>query len=60
MDFCDKCGQDIDVLEPCIKIDYGFVNPDKSFADMGSLHVHVDCFDDTKALKKILEIFDKN
>ena len=60
MDFCDKCGEDIDTLEPCIKLDYGFVNDDKSFSGMGVLYLHIDCFNDTEALKIILDIFDKN
>jgi hypothetical protein len=60
MDFCDKCGQEIDILEPCIKVNYGFINPENSFSTMEFLYIHVDCFDDVKALKQILEIFDKN
>lgn len=60
MDFCDKCGKDIDVLEPCIKLNYGFVNSDSSFSDMGFLHLHVDCLSDNSAISKILESFEKN
>tara|TARA_R110000824_G_scaffold1603_5_gene7823 strand:- start:9652 stop:9834 length:183 start_codon:yes stop_codon:yes gene_type:complete len=60
MDFCDKCGEEIDVLEPCMKLEYGFITPEHSFGGMGILYVHIDCFGDTQALKKILEVFDKN
>tara|TARA_R100001244_G_scaffold132206_2_gene107516 strand:- start:7318 stop:7500 length:183 start_codon:yes stop_codon:yes gene_type:complete len=60
MDFCDKCGEDINLLEPCIKLKYGFVNEDTSFTEMGFLHLHVDCLSDDAALSKILENFEKN
>ena len=60
MDFCDKCGNNIDVLEPCLKLQYGFVNEDSSFGEMGYVIIHVDCFADADALAKILDNFDKN
>jgi len=60
MNFCDKCGEDIDKLEPCIKVEYGFSNDDGSFTGMGYLYIHVDCFTDIEALSKILQQFDKN
>jgi len=60
MDYCDKCEEDIDKLEPCIKIEYGFSNSDGSFTGMGFIHVHVDCFTDADALSRILESFEKN
>ena len=60
MDFCDKCGHEIDKLEPCLKLSYGLYNDDGSFASMGFIYMHVDCITDVDALSKILESFDKN
>ncbi len=60
MDFCDKCGEKIDKLEPCLRIEYGFNCDDNSFAAMGYLLVHVDCLSDVEALTKVLESFEKN
>ena len=60
MDFCDKCGNSVDVLEPCLKLQYGFVNDDGSYGEMGYVIIHVDCFADVDALAKILDNFEKN
>ena len=60
MDFCDKCGKDINVLEPCLKLQYGFVNEDSSYGEMGYVIIHVDCFADVDALAKILKKKKKN
>ena len=60
MDFCDKWGKDIDTLEPCLKIQYGFMNEDDSYGEMGYILVHVDCFTDVDALSRILNNFEKH
>ena len=60
MDFCDKCGENIDTLEPSIKIEYGFNNPDNSFEELEYIKLHLSCFNDADALSKILDRFDKN
>tara|TARA_R100001443_G_C3363400_1_gene179540 strand:- start:4521 stop:4703 length:183 start_codon:yes stop_codon:yes gene_type:complete len=60
MDFCDKCGEEIDTLEPCLRISHGFLNTDKSFSKMVSVHIHIDCCSDTHLLSEILSKFDKN
>tara|TARA_Y100001963_G_C6710132_1_gene413869 strand:- start:564 stop:746 length:183 start_codon:yes stop_codon:yes gene_type:complete len=60
MDFCDKCGEEIDTLEPCLKISHGFLNEDKSFSQMVYINIHIDCCADTHLLSEILEKFEKN
>lgn len=60
MDICDKCGEKIDKLEPCLKIEYGFNCDENLFAPMGYLLIHVDCCTDAEALRKVLERFEKN
>ena len=60
MDFCDKCGDEIDPLEPCIKVAHGFLNADKSFSQMVFVYIHIDCCSDTELLMKVLNKFDKN
>ena len=60
MDFCDKCGEDINKLEPCFKISYGFLNDDNSFYEDNYLLVHLDCFNDSNLLNKVLEQLKKN
>mgnify|MGYP003142960406 CR=1 FL=1 len=60
MDFCDKCGEEIETMEPCIRLEYGFVNPEKTFDSLGFLHLHVDCVNDLEALNKVIESLEKN
>lgn len=60
MDFCDKCGEEIETLEPCLKISHGFLNTDNSFGEMICLYIHIDCCSDTQLLSEILDKFDKN
>ena len=59
-EYCHKCEEDINRLEPCMKVEYGFSNSDGSFTGMGFIHIHVDCFSDDVALRKILDKFEKN
>lgn len=60
MDFCDKCREQIDSLEPCLKISHGFLNTDKSFSEMVYINLHIDCCSDAHLLSEILSKFDKN
>tara|TARA_R100000700_G_C3177375_1_gene152551 strand:+ start:650 stop:859 length:210 start_codon:yes stop_codon:yes gene_type:complete len=60
MNFCDKCGEDVDTLEPCVKIEYGFNNPDNSFHGLEYIILHLSCFNDADSLDRILRNFDKN
>ena len=61
MDYCDKCGEEINKMEPCFQINYGFLCDDASFqADVSYVLVHIDCLSDTEILNKILEGLSKN
>lgn len=59
MDFCDKCGEEINNLEPCFKLCYGFSN-DGGFYEDSFLMIHLDCIADDMLLAKILEHIKKN
>ena len=61
MDHCDKCGEPIDRLEPCFRINYGFLNDDDSFyADDIYVIVHIDCLSDDEILHQILNSLKRN
>tara|TARA_R110002072_G_scaffold89943_1_gene201506 strand:+ start:235 stop:423 length:189 start_codon:yes stop_codon:yes gene_type:complete len=60
-DKCDKCKESINKLEPCFKVNYGFLNDDDSFyADEVYMLVHIECLSDAELLHAILESIRKN
>jgi|TARA_R100000655_G_scaffold47743_2_gene85006 hypothetical protein len=59
MDFCDKCGEEINNLEPCFRLAYGFSH-EGDFIQDSFLMIHLDCISDDMLLTKILEHIKKN
>tara|TARA_R100000808_G_C2148087_1_gene156175 strand:+ start:2462 stop:2641 length:180 start_codon:yes stop_codon:yes gene_type:complete len=59
MEFCDKCGEEINNLEPCFKLTYGFCH-DETFMEDSFLVIHLDCISDDMLVAKTLEHIRKN
>ena len=60
MDICDKCDKEINTMEPCFKVSYGFTNEDKSFFEDIHLILHLECLNDEEVLSVFLSSLKKN
>ena len=60
MDFCDKCGEEINHLEPCFKLVYGFCNNGEGFFEDDYVMLHIDCLSDSEVLVTLLDKIKKN